>query len=40
VADLISGDVEIVLFGAPKQSDGQAFTAVLEATLVVAARDL
>lgn len=40
VTDLIARDVQIVLFGAPDQSDGQAFTAVLEATLVVAARDL
>jgi hypothetical protein len=37
--DLLAGDVELVLFGAPEQSDGQSFTAVLEVSLVVAALD-
>lgn len=37
--DLLAGDVELVLFGAPKPSDGQSFTAVLEVSLVVAALD-
>lgn len=38
-SDLIASDVDVVLFGAPKLSEGEPFTAVLEVTLVIAALD-